>query len=474
MSINRELKKGFLITFISKYSNIIFEIIIGAILARLLSPEEFGIVAVILVFTTFFNLLSDFGVGTAVIQNKQLNKLHIQSIFNYTIIFGLFSAIGFSLLSYPISIFYNNDIYIKIGFYLSFAVFFYSIDIVPQAIIRRKREFLKLETAIVCVNVFTGIIAIYQAYNGYSYFALINRAIYKSILLFIINLYNSKFIPSKTFNIDGMRMIYKYSTFQFSFNFVNYFSRNLDNILIGRCLGVLSLGYYDKAYRLMLYPVQSLTHVITPVLHPVLSKYQNEPLVIYNHYKKILGVLAFLGMPLSVFLYFSAYEIIYIMYGNNWLDVVPIFKILALTVWIQMTLSSTGAIFQALGRTDLLFISGLISAMFMVSGILYGIFAESLLDVAYGLLIAFLINLFQGFGLLFYFGFNKSPLKFLTSFKYGAIASFICVVIMIICIDIFEDMYIRIIFKGVMLIFTLIFTEYITGLNNYKILFNKK
>src|SRR5690606_11088075 len=192
MSINRELKKGCLITFVSKYSNIIFQITIGSILARLLSPEEFGIVAVIFVFTAFFNLLSDFGIGTAIIQNKELSKSHIQSIFNCTIIFGILSALIFSLISYPIANFYNNDVYVKIGLYLSLAIFFYSIDIVPQAIIRKKREFLKLESAIVVINVLTGIIAIYQAYNGYSYFALVNRAIYKSILMFIINFYNSR------------------------------------------------------------------------------------------------------------------------------------------------------------------------------------------------------------------------------------------------------------------------------------------
>ncbi|ULC59750.1 lipopolysaccharide biosynthesis protein [Flaviramulus sp. BrNp1-15] len=460
--INNEIKKGFIITFISKYSNVFFELGIGAVLARLLTPNEFGIVAVILVFTSFFNLLSDIGIGTAIIQNKKLEKKHVQSIFNYTILIGLITSIIFSFISYPIANFYNNDDYIKIGKYLSIAIFFFTLEIVPQAIIRKEKKFLKVEGTIVFANVITGIIAIYQAYHGYGYFSLINRAIFKSIMLFCINFYNSKLKISTSFNFQGMKMIMVYSSFQFAFNFINFFSRNLDNILIGKYLGAASLGFYDRAYRLMLYPVQNLTNVITPVLHPILSEYQNEPEVIYNSYKNILEILAFIGMPLSVFLYFSADEIIYLMYGSQWKESVPIFKILALTVWIQMTLSSTGAVFQALGKTNLLFYSGFISSVFMVTAILVGVLVFKDLEfIAYGLLIAFLLNFLQGFFFLFKMGFKKNALHFLKFFKIGFVSAVVLFLFFYFLVKIDFTAIIMLIYKGFLLFLSLVIGAFI-------------
>ncbi len=474
MSIEKELKKGFLITFVSKYSNFIFELIISIVLARLLSPKEFGIVAVIFVFTTFFNLLGEIGVGAAIIQNKNLNNKHIQSIFNYTALMAVVSGVGFSLISYIIADFYENDEYIKIGHLLSFVVFFYILNVVPQALIRKEKKFLKLEGSIFVINVVSGLLAIYLALNGSSFYALVYREIVKSILLFIVNFHNSKFRIGYNFNIDGIILIFNYSFFQFLFNVINYFSRNLDNILIAKFLGATSLGFYDKAYRLMLYPVQTLTFVITPVLHPVLAKYENEPEVIYLHYKKILEILAFLGIPFSVFLFYSSEEVISGMYGGQWSASVPVFKILSLSVWIQMTLSSTGSIFQALGKTKLLFISGLISAFFTILGILFGIMQNDLEMVGYGILFAFCLNFIQGFYLLFVLGFKKTFFHFFIFFKLGAISGLILLGELILfeflnC----QNIYLSLFLKLILLIISLVFGAFLVKKEYFRMIIKK-
>lgn len=457
MSVQKELKKGLIVTSISKYSNIFFELVISIVLARLLTPEEFGIVAVILVFIVFFNIIGEIGIGAAIIQNKKLTQKHIQSIFNYTIFIGLVTSAIFLLICYPIADFYENDAYIKIGRFLCIVVFFYILNIVPQSLLRKKKDFLKLEGTILAVNLITGLFAIYLAYNGHGYYSLIYREIVKSILLFILNFYTSKFSFGRSMTFEAIKLIFKYSLFQFLFNFINYFSRNLDSILIGKYMGASNLGFYDRAYRLMLYPVQTLTFVITPVLHPVLSQYQNEPDVIYNNYKKILEFLAFLGVPLSVFLYFSAEEIVLIMYGEQWVNSIPVFKILALTIWIQMTLSSTGAIFQALGKTNLLFVSGFISAVFTIAGIYYGVSENDLVKVGYGLLVAYLINLFQVFYLLFVVGFKKHIFHFITFFKVGFVSALLLLIVLFLfSLMEVQNIYLNLIFKMILLLFSFI------------------
>jgi PST family polysaccharide transporter len=201
------------------------------------------------------------------------------------------------------------------------------------------------------------------------------------------------------------------------FNFINYFSRNADNLLIGKYLGTDILGFYDKAYKLMLMPVQNLTHVITPVLQPILSEYQDDKKFIFINYSKIVKLLGLIGFPSSVFLFFSAQDIILIMFGDQWLASIPVFNVLGLTVGIQMVLSSSGSIFQSANRPDLFFLSGLLSAVTMVGGILYGVFIGGTLEViGWCLLISFIINFFQGFYFLIVKVLESSMVEFLKNF----------------------------------------------------------
>lgn len=416
-TIRKSLTTGIAYTAITRYSGIIISIGIGAVLARILTPEEFGVVALVTVFISFFNILSNVGIGPAIIQNKELTEKDVQSIFLFSILLGFVLALLFYLSSTVIASFYDNMELIHLVRLLSLTVLFSAFKIVPNALLLKKLKFKQVGVATIIVQMLSGIAAIIFAYKGFSYYALVYKSIFDGFFTFLIFYWLSPIKLKFEFQKSSINKIMRFSTFQFFFNFINYFSRNTDNLLIGKFISPIALGFYDKSYQLMMMPVQNLTHVITPVLHPVLSAFQNDKNKIHIAYIKVVKLLATIGFPLSVFLYFSAHEIISILYGSQWEQSVPIFKILALTVGIQMVLSSSGAIFQAVNRTDLLFYSGSLSAIFMVSGICYGIFVgKSLETVGYGLIGAFIINFFQGFYMLIKIALDSSFLQFLKIF----------------------------------------------------------
>lgn len=417
---------GIFYTGITKYFSIIISIIIGSILARLLTPAEFGVVALITVFISFFNILSDVGISPAIIQSKELTKDDMQSIFILSILLGLILALTLFFSATTIALFYKNDELIPLTKLLSLTVFFSGLRIVPNALLLKKLKFKEVGVISIIVQMLSGILAINFAYEGFGYYALVYKSIFDGFFTFIF-LYSMSPVKFKfEINKNSINKILHFSSFQFFFNFINYFSRNTDNLLIGKFISPVALGYYDKSYQLMMMPIQNLTHVITPVLHPVLSEFQNDKKRIFNSYIKVVKILATIGFPLSVFLYFSAYEIICILYGSQWEQSIPIFKILALTVGIQMILSSSGSIFQAVNRTDLLFYSGLISAFFMVSGICYGIFFHQSLEiVGYGLFTAFAFNFFQGFYILIHIALKNSLRVFLKVFNFPLFISLV-------------------------------------------------
>src|SRR5699024_1463379 len=151
----------------------------------------------------------------------------------------------------------------------------------------------------------------------------------KAATLFIVFYIKTDTKISLTFSWAPLKKIYAFSRNQFLFNFINYFSRNLDKLLIGRYFSQSALGYYDRAYQISLYPNQVLTSLVTSVIHPILSDYESEKDRIKKVYLRISNVLATLGMPLSVFLIFSAEDIIYFLAGQQWAESVPVFQILA-------------------------------------------------------------------------------------------------------------------------------------------------
>lgn len=424
-SIKKSLTTGIFYTTLARYSGIIVSIIIGAVLARLLTPDEFGVVALVTVFASFFNLLSEFGLGAAVIQNQSLSDEDVQSIFSFSILLGFLLSGLFFLAASLIATFYNKTELINVSRLLSLSILFYSLQIIPKALYIKALKFKQIGIISLSIQFFSGMIAITMAYKGFSYYALVIQSILVSgISLIVFYLFAPVKVALKI-KICAIKKIIRFSSFQFMFNFINYFSRNADNLLIGKFFGSAPLGYYDKSYRLMMMPVANLTHVITPVLMPVLSRYQDDKKTIYNTYLKVIKILATIGFPLSVFLYFSASEIIYIIYGPQWTESIPIFKLLALTVGLQMILSSTGSIFQAINRTDIMFLGGLLTAIFMLLGISYGIFiGKTLVSIGYGLIVAFSINFFIWLYMLIKVALKYPFIHFLKSFTFPLLISF--------------------------------------------------
>ncbi|MGV8095625.1 MAG: lipopolysaccharide biosynthesis protein [Mangrovibacterium sp.] len=400
-SIRKSIGTGIFYTALAKYSNIVISIIITAVLARLLTPSEYGIVAIVMVFITFFNYLADFGIGPALIQNKELKKEDIESIFSVSVLIALSLSTLFYLSAELISRFYDNPELLNIARWLSISVLVFTINVVPNALNKKELKFKEIGIISVVVQIVCGIIAVILALLGFSYYALIFRAILSGLFLFLGSYYLNPVKIAFHIRWPSILKIWRFSTFQFMFNFINYFTRNTDNLLIGKFFGSTMLGYYDKAFTLMLMPVQNLTHVITPVLHPVLSDYQDRKDKIYNSFITLTRILTTIGFPLSVLLYFAGEEIIYLFYGSQWTQSVPVFQILAINIGLEILLSSTGSFFQSANRTDLLFVSGVITSTLIVLGVVYGIFVEkSLVGVAMGLVVVRILNFFISLYLL--------------------------------------------------------------------------
>ncbi len=421
MSVEKEIKQGVFHTTIYRYAGYIVNFIISIFLARLLTPEEFGVVAVINVIVLFFLMLGAFGIGEAIVQNQDLSDRDIYSLFVISIFIGLVFSIVFFSMSGFVAGFYGNREYVKITRLLSIALFFQTASTVPYHLLRKYQKFKTLGVITFGSGILTGISAIIMAFYGFSYYALVYKSILDAFLSFVLCLLLIKLKLFKTISTDAFIKFFKYSLFQSLYNFISYISRNTDIIVIGKYLGTLSIGYYERGTRLFT-TITGLSQVISPVLHPVLSNRQNEKELLYSVLIKLTSLLSVLFIPLSIFLFFTSSEIIVLLYGHQWINTIPAFKYMALQICIYLLITTNVSFFQALGKTNLLFFYGTMYFFVLITAVMIGVFVNrSFVQVALYILISNLILLIISYYLLVKKVFDKNLFNFLQIFRSGVI-----------------------------------------------------
>ena len=402
MSIKKEMLTGIVWSAVEKYSGVLISLFISAILARLISPDDFGIIAVASVLINFLNIFTDMGIGSAIIQRKDLTDENLDSIFTFTLTGGIILSVVFFCLAHPIANFYKEQNLATICRILSINLLFASLNIVPQATLLKNKLFKLIAKRTLLLQIISGVISVYGAYNGAGLYALLISPIFTIIGMFIFNFWYSPRKLDLTFNTGPFKRIFAFSSYQFLFSFMNYFSRNIDTLIIGRSFTLTELGYYDKSYRLMMLPLQNVTNVITPVMQPVLSSLQDNKAELSQKYNQIIKLISTVSFPLSVFLFFTGKELIRIVYGPNWSEAIPVFRILSLSLALQMILSTTGAIYQSANATRFLFINGLSNTICAVSGFLFAAyFFHNIVSMAWAWDITLTINMIISYIILY-------------------------------------------------------------------------
>jgi PST family polysaccharide transporter len=376
---------------VSKYSNVAVQLVVTMVLARLLTPEEFGTVAIVSVFTSFFSILADVGISTAIIQYKELTKKDCDALFLFCILLGIVLAGLFCLVSLPVSVIYADSQLVSLCCLASLSVMFNSANMAPNGVLLREHRFAAMSLRLVVASVASGALAIVLAVAGFGCYSLVWQTVASSAVILIWNWIATDLKLSNPHFVAPLKIIWRYSIYQAGFSTVNFFARNLDNLLVGGLMGSAQLGYYDKAYKLMGYPINYLTGIFSDVLQPYLSEYQDDKEKLYSSWLGICRVLALVGMFIgAIFVCFSR-EIVLLMYGDQWSFAAPVVATLGISVGMQMVNSTSGAIFQSAGRTDALFKSGLICTCISLVAILVGVASGSIaflglcVSIAYGL-----------------------------------------------------------------------------------------
>lgn len=368
------------------------------VLARLFSPEIFGVVAAVQVFYTFFQLVAEGGLGPAIIGLHHLEPRDRDGIFGLTLLLGLILGALFLALMPVLTGFYNMPELSVAVPYIALGLTFNAWGILPSALLQRQQSFLPLAVSAVVAELIALIVVLLAKQALAPLHALSLRlpvvALVNLILMYYFSGRTDFRRPQPGFHFTAIRSLLRVSGYQLAFNMLNFFSRNLDNILVGRYLGASLLGIYDRSYQLMRYPLQLLTFAMTPAIQPVLRSHSNDPVYVRGLHRDLTFKLSLLGVICAAIIYFFARPIILVAFGNQWLSAVPIIKLLALTIPVQVVLSTSGSFFQTFNRTDLLFLCGIFTTVANVMAITWGVWQGTLEHLCWAILVSFHLNFF--------------------------------------------------------------------------------
>lgn len=412
-----------------KYLSIFIQIFFNAILARLLSPNEYGVLAIIFVFSSLFQIFSDMGLTSSIIQNSNLNSDDYDNLFSINFFIGISISVLFVILLLLLSHLYDEKVYFLLGIVMSISIFFNSLSTVHNALLLKQKKFKFISYRKLIITIFSGLSAIYLANNGFSYYSIALQTVLVGLSLFVWNQIIFKLkIVNRSYS-ETISIIWNYSIFQFSFNFINFLSRNLDNFLIGTFISTSNLGYYDRAYKTMKYPLDNITNIITPLLHPILAEHQHDYKIIYFKYLKVIKFISYIAIFISIYSYFMSYEIILILYGDQWIESIQIFKILAPSIFFQMIVSPASSIFQSINNTKKLFYNGLLISIVAIIGIIYGVYLNSIELVALAITLSSIFSVIVTYHNITKLIFKKNIFMFLKSFNREIILSLLVIII---------------------------------------------
>jgi O-antigen/teichoic acid export membrane protein len=349
------------------------QFITTAILARLLSPSDFGLVGMTMVITGFVEIFKDLGTSEVIIQRQNASESLIASIFWLDMLLGSVVASALFIMAPFFAWLYREPRVIPLLRVLTLSIVISGLGLVFRAILSRDMAFDKLARIELSATIGGDLIGIGAAIWGAGVWSLVAQSLTMVSITTIMLWWNVHWKPRLVMDWMGIKSITNFSLNLTGSCILNYFARNADYFLIGRYLGTTPLGYYTMAYRLMLFPLQNVSSVITRVLFPAFSQIQNNNQRFRKGYLQSLGSIALVTFPMMLGLLAVSRPFVLAVLGPKWATVAILIIIFAPVGLIQSIGTTVGVIYKAKGRTDWMFRWEMVTAVLCVSSFVIGL-----------------------------------------------------------------------------------------------------
>lgn len=364
------------------------------VLARLLTPDDYGCIGMLAIFITVSNTFVDGGFGSALIQKKEPTQVDYSTIFWWNLFLSII-LYGVLLISAPaVSRFYNIPLLESVLQVQGVVLIINALNIVQTNQLRKSINFKRLATIHIVSHIVAAVLAIVLAYMGWGVWALVAQQIVASSITSIMLWVMNRWIPSLCFSVESFKRLFSFGGFVLASNLINTFCNNVQGLLIGKFFNPATLGYYTQARKLEEIASHSLSGITDQVSYPVLSTLQSNKYAMISAIRKLLLSLAFITFPLMLILVLVAEPLILFIYGEKWLPCVPYFQILCVAGMAGSLYSVNMRSIEAIGKSKEMFLVTVIKRFVGLSAIVIGLMLYDIKGVMIGIVFNYWFSYF--------------------------------------------------------------------------------
>ncbi len=383
------------------------QFIIAIILARLLAPAEFGLIAMLTIFMAVAQAFIDSGFGSALIQKQDTTHLDECSIFYFNIAVGVFAAVILCLAAPLIASFYNMPLLTRLTRVLSLNLVINSFGLIQTVLLSKRVDFKSQLKASLIATFLSGILGIAMAYRGYGVWSLVAQSLSQNLLCIGLLWFFLRWRPSLIFSFDALRSMFSFGSRLLFSGLLETVFQNIYLVVIGKIFSPVELGFYSRAKHSVDLPVTSVAGSVSRVMYPVFSAIQSDKDQLKRGLKKALTSMALLNFPVMIGLAVVAKPLVLILLTDKWLPCVPYLRLLCFVGLLYPLHLINLNVLKAQGRSDLFLRLEILKKILVVIAIVityrWGISALIMGQIAVSVLAYYLNSYYTGRLLQYHF-----------------------------------------------------------------------
>ena len=346
---------GILWSSVQRFGSMAITFVSNIVLARLLSPDDYGCIAMLMIFISLANTFIDGGFGSALIQKKQPSQIDYSTIFYWNIILSIILYFVLFWGAPLVSKFYRLPMLVDVLRVQGVVIFFNALSIIQQNTLKKQLRFKELSIVYITSALVSLIVAIVLAYRGWGVWSLVAQQIIISVMHAVLFWIIGRWHPLGVFSWKSFKELFGFGGYMLLSNLFGTFSNEIQGLLVGRMFNPATLGLYNQAYRLEGSASTAASSIIDQVTYPVLSQLQDDKKALQAALKRFIQIPAYLCSLVMTVLIVVAKPLIILLYSEKWIDCVPLFQILCTAGLAVCLQGSANYSIAAIGKSKVYF-----------------------------------------------------------------------------------------------------------------------
>lgn len=390
---------GMVWTSIQRFAGMGIRFISGIILARLLTPDDYGCIGMLSIFMVIANSFVDGGFASALIQKKRPTQEDYSTVFFFNLGMSILMYIILFVSAPAIARFYKMPILCSVLRVQGLVLLIHAFSIIQNNQLKKQFRFKKIAIVTLVASIISLTVTIFMAYKGFGVWALVTMNLLSAFIPALVYWLTNKWHPLWVFSKTSFKELFNFGFFMFLTHIINNICNNIQGLLIGRFYDPATMGYYSKAKSTEELASTSISHVMGQVTYPLYAEYQHDKPMLINAIKRITSSISYFTFPMMLLLVLLAKPIFVLLYSERWLDSVPYFQILCLA---GIAICLQGVNYQAIaavGKSKVMFSWTLIKRAIGLGLVVGGLVAYGIKGLLIGMVmqswLIYIINAYQ-------------------------------------------------------------------------------